>query len=234
MASKSGQQQQPYSSQLANQSLRSGQIRNDSPKASHVGKFHVLKPLRENGVSSTAKDVSSTTNGASSTALNTQLAVAAPTPAAPLTGRHYQKVPPLEKKQSLSQARSRSDFFNLMRKKSSGNSSAVFSSSAENSSDATIKEVVSAPSSPRVTENGVKMGDNAGDTCEEEESVVRFGDDVGQQNPPCVNGEVYPNEEEAAFLRSLGWDENGGEDEGLTEEEINAFLQEVNQFLIYC
>ncbi|KAM7507669.1 hypothetical protein LguiA_018122 [Lonicera macranthoides] len=232
VASKSGQQQQPYSSQLANQSLRSGHIRNDSPKASHVGKFHVLKPLRENGVSSTAKDVPSTTNSASITALNTQLAVAAPTPAAPLTGPHYQKVPPLEKKQSLSQARSRSDFFNLMRKKSSGNSSAVFSTSAENSSDATIKEVVSAPSSPRVTENGVKMGDNAGDNCEEEESVVGFGDDVGhKKNPPCVNGgEVYPNEEEAAFLRSLGWDENGGgEDECLTEEEINSFLQEYNK-----
>ncbi|KAK8476253.1 hypothetical protein V6N11_017813, partial [Hibiscus sabdariffa] len=38
---------------------------------------------------------------------------------------------------------------------------------------------------------------------------------------------VYPEEEEeAAFLRSLGWEENNGEDEGLTEEEINAFYQE--------
>ncbi|KAK8572365.1 hypothetical protein V6N12_028420 [Hibiscus sabdariffa] len=34
-----------------------------------------------------------------------------------------------------------------------------------------------------------------------------------------------PDEEEAAFLRSLGWEENSGDDEGLTEEEINAFYQ---------
>ncbi|KAK9047384.1 hypothetical protein V6N11_053230 [Hibiscus sabdariffa] len=33
------------------------------------------------------------------------------------------------------------------------------------------------------------------------------------------------DEEEAAFLRSLGWEENSAEDGGLTEEEINAFLQ---------
>ncbi|KAK8483131.1 hypothetical protein V6N12_018138, partial [Hibiscus sabdariffa] len=36
---------------------------------------------------------------------------------------------------------------------------------------------------------------------------------------------VRSNEEEAAFLRSLGWEENSGEDEGLTEEEINTFYQ---------
>ena len=29
---------------------------------------------------------------------------------------------------------------------------------------------------------------------------------------------LYPDEEEAAFLRSLGWEENAGEDEGLTED----------------
>jgi hypothetical protein len=36
------------------------------------------------------------------------------------------------------------------------------------------------------------------------------------------------DEEEVAFLRSLGWEEDSGEDEGLTEEEINAFYQEVS------
>ncbi|KAK8549111.1 hypothetical protein V6N12_062009 [Hibiscus sabdariffa] len=34
-----------------------------------------------------------------------------------------------------------------------------------------------------------------------------------------------PDEEEAAFLHSLGWEENSGDDEGLTEEEINAFYR---------
>nr|POF21816.1 hypothetical protein CFP56_73740 [Quercus suber] len=38
---------------------------------------------------------------------------------------------------------------------------------------------------------------------------------------------LYPDEEEAAFLRSLGWEENAGEDEGLTEDgssRIFSFL----------
>jgi hypothetical protein len=46
----------------------------------------------------------------------------------------------------------------------------------------------------------------------------------------------FSEEEEAKFLRSLGWEENSGEDEGLTEEEINAFIQEVNTtslFLVF-
>lgn len=40
---------------------------------------------------------------------------------------------------------------------------------------------------------------------------------------------LYPEEEEVSFLRSLGWpwEENSGEDEGLTEEEINAFCSKV-------
>lgn len=37
---------------------------------------------------------------------------------------------------------------------------------------------------------------------------------------------LAPDEEEAAFLRSLGWEENTGE-EALTREEIESFLSEV-------
>lgn len=37
-----------------------------------------------------------------------------------------------------------------------------------------------------------------------------------------------PDEKEAEFLRSLGWEEdNGEEDEALTQEEINAFMEQV-------
>lgn len=41
-----------------------------------------------------------------------------------------------------------------------------------------------------------------------------------------VSVKVGSEEEEAAFLRSLGWEENAGGEEGLTEEEINSFYQE--------
>ncbi|EYU22904.1 hypothetical protein MIMGU_mgv1a017909mg, partial [Erythranthe guttata] len=75
--------------------------------------------------------------------------------------------------------------------------------------------------------NGKQMNCN-GERCEIPEKN-RSSSDAGEKSF-SVNGSVYPDEEEAAFLRSLGWEENGGEDEGLTEEEINAFYQEVSAF----
>lgn len=42
-----------------------------------------------------------------------------------------------------------------------------------------------------------------------------------------TNASICLDEEEAAFLRFLEWEESAGNDGGLTEEEINAFYQEV-------
>ncbi|KAA8546356.1 hypothetical protein F0562_002905 [Nyssa sinensis] len=232
-------QQQPHSLQLANQSLRGGQVRPDGPRTSHTGKFCVLKPVWENGVSSTAKDVSSPTSNATRVA-NSQQAVSPSAPSAPVRTPNSSKlstverkaaalalnpIATVEKRPSLSQAQSRSDFFNLMRKKTSTNTSNVLPdsgatvlSSNVDKSGGVIKEV-SAPTRPCETGNGSKVTSN-GDTHEEFQRL-----DVGEKNS-CLNGTVYPDEEEAAFLRSLGWEENAGEDEGLTEEEINGFYQE--------
>ncbi|KAK8298897.1 hypothetical protein V6Z12_D05G287300 [Gossypium hirsutum] len=76
------------------------------------------------------------------------------------------------------------------------------------------KEVDGASATAHADENGTAAASN-GDTCS----------DDGEKNMSAT-AMVYPDEEEAAFLRSLGWEENTGEDEGLTEEEINAFYQE--------
>ncbi|KAK9270128.1 hypothetical protein L1049_025704 [Liquidambar formosana] len=67
-AAKSGQQQS--SLLLGSQSFRGGHVKSDSPKTPHVGKFLVLKPGRENGVSPSPKDASSPTNNASSRVVN--------------------------------------------------------------------------------------------------------------------------------------------------------------------
>ncbi|THG09001.1 hypothetical protein TEA_026906 [Camellia sinensis var. sinensis] len=229
VASKSVQPQ-PHSSQLANQSLRGGQVRSDASRSSHAGKFLVLKSVWENGVSSSTKDVSSPTNNASRVA-NSQLVPASVAPSIPLKSPNKlstveSKVAAValnsgscvEKRPSLSQAQSRNDFFNLMRKKTSMNTSSVLPDSRVAFSSPTVEksgvvvEGVSAPVSPCVTENGSEVTSN-GDIHERERSL-------------CLNGAVYPDEEEAAFLRSLGWEENDGEDDGLTEEEINAFYEE--------
>ncbi|XP_059630824.1 uncharacterized protein LOC132273782 [Cornus florida] len=223
-------QQQLHSTQLANQFVRGGQVRSDAPRATHTGKFLVLKPVWENGVSSTAKDVSSPSCNASRAA-NSQLAVAPSAQSAPVKNPNNQKLSTVERnpigsvEKRPSQAQSRSDFFNLMRQKTSTNSpslpdlgAAVLTPNVEKSGDV-IKEV-GTPVSPCVTENGSEVTSN-GDTGDE---VQRFSD-VEEKNS-CLSGEIYPNEEEAAFLRSLGWVEDAGEDDGLTEEEINAFYQE--------
>lgn len=226
VAAKIGQQQ-AFQSQ-SNQSLRAGQSKSDVAKTSHGGKFLVLKPVWENGVASTARDGSSIARVA-----NTQVPVAPVAPAPPLLNPNHASIERkttnfnaksiAEKRASLAQAQSRNDFFNLMRKKNSLNASGVSPDSGpaiENSG--VIKEAGSSPESPRViiTENGNKITSN-GDSLEGH----RFMNDVEKSS--CLDEAVYPDEEEAAFLRSLGWEESSGEDEGLTEEEINAFYQEV-------
>ncbi|CAJ1935937.1 unnamed protein product [Sphenostylis stenocarpa] len=45
------------------------------------------------------------------------------------------------------------------------------------------------------------------------------------ENQHGSNPFPYPDEEEIAFLRSLGWEESAGDDEGLTEEEIQDFYE---------
>ncbi|KAH7833469.1 hypothetical protein Vadar_006662 [Vaccinium darrowii] len=218
------QQQQSQSSQLANHSLHGGQVRSDTPRSSHAGKFLVLKPVRENGVSSMTKDVSNPIDSASR-AVNCQVASAAVPmlSSAPLKSPKSSNLSTIEHKvaalsltsgstmeKKSSQARSRSDFFNTMRKKSSTNTSAAVSPSLEKCGE--VVEGASSNVSSSVSETGSEVTNN-GDSHEVEKNL-------------CLNGTVFPDEEEAAFLRSLGWEENAGEDDGLTEEEINSFYEE--------
>ncbi|XP_012078152.1 mediator of RNA polymerase II transcription subunit 1 isoform X2 [Jatropha curcas] len=221
MAAKSMQQQ---SSALhpTNQSLGI-HVKTDAPKTSH-GKLFVLKPGWENGVSPSPKDIASPTNNVSRAA-NSQLAAPASVTSVPLRSPNNAKLSSSGERKSansnmisafnvekrpLSQTQSRNDFFNLLKKKTSNSSpalpdsSSVVSSPTSEKSCEVNKEVVSAPTSPQAIKDGAELTSNGGT----HEEVQRF------------------SEEEAAFLRSLGWEENSGEDEGLTEEEINAFYQE--------
>ncbi|KAI3464453.1 hypothetical protein Pfo_021116 [Paulownia fortunei] len=241
-----GVHSQPHSSHLANQS-RAGQIRSDSASTSHVGKFLVLKAGRES-VTTGAKDASSPTGDANGRVANDgQLATAPSTPTASMSLSNTM-VSALEnkaaalspssrstvdKRSSQSLAQSRSEFFNLMRRKTSpsattihsDSSLAVLSPNAETSGEK-CKEGHAAIS-PCVLENGNQMICN-GDRYDIPEQIKTFSD--VRDNSLSGSVSIYPDEEEAAFLRSLGWEENGGEDEGLTEEEINAFYQERANF----
>lgn len=109
----------------------------------------------------------------------------------------------LEKKPSP-QAQSRNDFFNLVRKKSmANNSNPVVGPDARTDE----KSGESGPGEPTVD---LSTGDGKGN----------LGNDVI----------LYSEEEEARFLKSLGWEETT-EEGGLTEEEINSFYRDVSKYV---
>ncbi|KAK8580283.1 hypothetical protein V6N12_070564 [Hibiscus sabdariffa] len=219
-------------------SMPKGSVLNsvDKPKAKPG-----LRTRWENGVSlPTQKDTASPSTVANSRVFTSQHVIAPVSSAAARNSNNTKisvgerKVAPLnpitgftvEKRPSLAQTQSRNDFFNnLKKKKTPSNSSAGHSDSDPQISSCTIekpkdtKEVVGASVAAHANENGTGATSN-GDVCQE---LQRFSND--DEKDFSSSDMVYPDEEEAAFLRSLGWEENSAEDGGLTEEEINAFLQ---------
>nr|XP_043620913.1 uncharacterized protein LOC122592690 isoform X2 [Erigeron canadensis] len=114
-------------------------------------------------------------------------------------------VPTLEKRPS-SQALSRSNFFKLMRKKSMSSNSSV---------------------APEIS-SSVLPSDKSG------EPISLVTQAMGSTNiGKSGSGSVVircSEEEEARFLRSLGW-EDTAEEEGLTEEEISSFLRSYRLYM---
>ncbi|KAL4336303.1 hypothetical protein GQ457_07G020540 [Hibiscus cannabinus] len=232
IAVKSGSQAPPLIHQ-GNHSPHSGHAKSDVSKT--TGKLLVLKPGWDNGVSSpTQNDIASPTTIANSRVATSQHAAAdAPVNSAPARNSNSPKISAVQRKvaainpipgftvekRPLAQTQSRNDFFNLLKKKTTTNTSGglsdsgpqILSSNIEKSEVA--KEVVCASATAHADDGNAATSN--GDTC---------SDDSEKNMSATVM--VYPEEEEAAFLRSLGWEENNGEDEGLTEEEINAFYQE--------
>ena len=227
---------------------------------SSAGKLHVLKPARErNALSPPAKDSSSPIS--SSRVASRPFAVASSVVgSAPLrsprnnpnlaSAKRKPTMAILEKKPTP-QAQSRSDFFNLMRKKSMtspSSSATAVTPSLLDKSDGT--ETGSAPVVPHDIDS-LSLESFAGD-----QSIVKMNDTKSNGNAFEMNQEslndrheeslnngkdhsssnaiLYSEEEEAAFLHSLGWEENAEEDEGLTEEEINSFYKDVDEVTISC
>ncbi|MED6191718.1 hypothetical protein PIB30_003061 [Stylosanthes scabra] len=229
--------QQPSVLHIANQSVRSVNAKGDAPKTS--GKFtdlkSVVKPVvYENGISPHLKDPSTPTNYSNSRPGN-QLAVASAAASTPLKNPNNIKSPTerransldvklgstMDKKHLMSQLQSRNDFFNNIKKKTMMNtstalpdSSTVISPPMVEKSDGIDGGAGGLHASIRDLENNAEVTSNGNAHV----NVHRLADNEEK--------EAIPDEEEAAFLRSLGWEENSGEDEGLTEEEINAFYQE--------
>lgn len=224
--------QQPSALHIANHSVRNGNAKGDAPKTS--GKFTDLKSVVwENGGSPTAKEASTTTNYSNSKPGNQQ-AVASAVASAPLRNPNNLKSTTerkpasldlklgstVDKKQLASQVQSRHDFFKLIKRKTL-NSSVLPDSSPVVSSATSDKEAgevnMEAVGSPAILQD---LGNSTEVTSNGNAHVEVH------RHPDIRWKDSTSDEEEVAFLRSLGWEEDSGEDEGLTEEEINAFYQE--------
>lgn len=224
--------QQMSSLQMGSHPVRSGTTRADGPKSSSAGKLLLLKPTRENVVSPSLKDGPGQTinvpviaNGQSSGAPVASALLKHPNNVKLSSNErktsYNLNVPPVvDKRLSLAQLRSRNDFFNLVRKKSMSSTSAAadsgsVSSSLQNSDE--LKETVSGAAALAGNASELKCN---GEACNLGESSSDHKESVLDDNAV-----IYPSEEEEAFLRSLGWEDNTGDEGGLTEEEINAFVQ---------
>ncbi|KAH9296273.1 hypothetical protein KI387_039861, partial [Taxus chinensis] len=148
-----------------------------------------------------------------------------------------------EEKKSLSQAQNRSDFFNTLRRKASGSlleqkaTEPKSNGVPNNVSTVDLKENGNSESLCEISNNAVpaiQVACNLDNVINAASVAVRGEIDTAAESsetgsPTSTNMYSFmggSEEEEAAFLRSLGWEENAGGEEALTEEEINAFYQQ--------
>ncbi|XVF68096.1 hypothetical protein PTKIN_Ptkin10aG0175800 [Pterospermum kingtungense] len=248
--SKVGQQQHLA---LSTNYTRGGVSSSDSLKGSNESRLRILKPSREsNGVSLTTKANLSPTNVSSKLVNSPQSITPSAAACAPFGSsgnsprlatdeRNQTPIWVTIEKRPTAQAQSRNDFFNLLKKKSTTDPSSsavgpgsVVTPSVSKKSDELGTEDYSTSvalqdgrvSSPEISTDYLPT-DNTSE-------ITRNGNAYARSQQCSSNGDrhsspdvfLYPDEEEAAFLRSLGWEENTGDDEGLTEEEISAFFKE--------
>ncbi|XP_074279516.1 uncharacterized protein LOC141604868 [Silene latifolia] len=219
--------------QPGSQPARGVNVRGDgpTPKSPSSGKLLLLKPGRENGVSSGLKDLQSPPAIINNKVANGQ-STGNPSLASGSTKNSHNpnpKILPGERKASghgsnpgagVDKRTSRSNFFKLMREKSLNNTSGPVDSGTSALSDVVDKsdkdanELACAQMTSAESRTELKC---SGETCTVDDAVI---------SPPSV---VIDNEEERAFLLSLGWEDHAEDDdeEGLTEEEIRGFYVEV-------
>ncbi|ESQ38745.1 hypothetical protein EUTSA_v10028540mg [Eutrema salsugineum] len=199
-------------------------------KPDPIKKLVVLKPARENGVSA-VKESGSPSRVINSGAGANQTTAAPSTQFTASVRREPREASVMlagktaEKKLSLAQTQSRNAFYSALKKKTSTNIStdpsktnSIFSSVEEKANRS--KELVASesPSAQAVERNDIVM-----------EKVDKVSG-VAESNS-CFESADRPDEKEAEFLKSLGWDENNTEeDEALTEEEIRAFIEQCKKF----
>ncbi|KAK7363223.1 hypothetical protein VNO77_05356 [Canavalia gladiata] len=236
---KTGQQQHPFSySRRPSHSLHGAHLNSDIQKINSGNSHNVIASRELNGVPSVAKDNLSPNSrvvlnppGATTTSTSTSASSRGSsnnsTPSAWIT---------LEKRSTFP-TQSRNDFFkNLSRKNSLKKPcSDVFPigmSCTLEKSEASTRTVTSCPmlksrDTPSVGTFSVNLLTDCSSIITENDNAasepLKLSSNGDQQH--STNLVPYQDDKEIAFLRSLGWEESAGDDEGLTEEEIRDFYE---------
>ncbi|KAG0485283.1 hypothetical protein HPP92_009362 [Vanilla planifolia] len=224
--SKSGQQSLAQNGVLV---LRPA-AKSDASKTPQTGNFQVLN-REKNGSSPTGKDFSTPANdnrAIPSTFGSSNLSAITSTP----QGSNSLKLKgdgrlgssafnPYGEKKTPSQTQNRIDFFNSLRKKAPPTQHTGSADDPSRGGPSSNMDLVQ------------QVADNSA-AAEKDAASSNTSLNCSVDNGECSTGvcdtsekleEIAPDEEEAAFLRSLGWDENSVE-EALTHEEIESFLSE--------
>ncbi|XP_019090709.1 PREDICTED: uncharacterized protein LOC104736888 [Camelina sativa] len=195
-------------------------------KSEATKKLVILKPARENGVGAGGSPPNSRAAASQlTTAPSTQFTASARSTNGPreLRGASVNVIAGkiAEKKLSLAQTQSRHAFYSALKQNTSTNistdpsktSSCIFSS-VEEKANSSKELVASDPPSAQAAER-IDIKDRVEKVTDVAERSCRF------------ELAVPPDPKEAAFLRSLGWDENDSEaDEGITDEDIRDFFEQ--------
>ncbi|KAL9234650.1 hypothetical protein vseg_009500 [Gypsophila vaccaria] len=127
-------------------------------------------------------------------------------------------IPVADKRLSLAQIRSRHNFLNMMREKS------LASSSSDVDPGTTVSSSLQNVDGSKGTAcNSVVLSENGDGKCNGIASdTTKNSSD--QEETALSQNKVIHTAEELEFLHALGWEDDAGDDEGLTEEEINSFV----------
>ncbi|ESW31024.1 hypothetical protein PHAVU_002G202600 [Phaseolus vulgaris] len=229
---KTGRQQYPFYSRRPGHSLHGAHPNSDIQKTSSVNSLSFSSSRELNGVSSVVKDNLSPN---SRSLLGPVGATRSTSISAPSRSLGNNSTPSswitLEKKHTFP-TQSRNDFFkNLSRKSSLEKPSSdvlpIDMSCTLEKSEAGTTNVSSCPILKSRDASSLNMESDYSST------ITVNGNAANEPLKPSSSGEnqhssnpfPYPEEEEIAFLRSLGWEESVGDDEGLTEEEIQDFYE---------
>ncbi|RZB95796.1 uncharacterized protein LOC114421438 [Glycine soja] len=236
---KTGQQQYSFShSRRPNHSLHGAHPNLDIQKISSGNSLSVNTSREWNGVSSAAKDNLSPN---SRVVLSPVSATRSTSLSAPSRNLGNNSTPSawitLEKRPTFP-IQSRNDFFKNLSRKSSlekpcSDVLSIDMSCALENSEASMRNVSSCPilesrDASLVDTSGLNMLTDYGSTITENGNAANepLKLSSSSEKQDSRNPFPYPDEEEIAFLRSLGWEESAGEyDEGLTEEEIQDFYE---------